>query len=47
METGRAALFENIADGTGYVLEGSAKEGFSFVVPENNGTLENTAVLAL
>lgn len=47
METGRAALFENIADGTEYVVEGSAKEGFSFVVPENNGTLENTAALAL
>ena len=47
METGRAALFENIAADTGYVVEGNAKEGFAFVVPENNGTLENTAALAL
>lgn len=47
METGRTALFENIADGTGYVLEGSAKEGFLFVVPESGGTLENTAALTL
>ena len=34
METGRAALFENIAADTGYVVEGNAKEGFAFVVPE-------------